>query len=405
MKPSAIVTLSLLCSLASACSSSSNGGGTGGATAGSSAAGSSAAGGGSAVAGSGGDTSALGGGAAIGLGGAASWVPSPMPLISRNVPAFASGSTNIATGPEKSNDNQPAQTWIPDKLPAWLAYDLSGVSADQRGQVLVAWYAPHAGAYIMDSTTASTMQQAPVDYTIDINAAAGGGMPPTDGWQNVATVTGNARNARQHLVGLNGANWVRMTVTKATDPLPAFDLDVHSAPDGASDSWLFMGDSITFISTGYAFDDIPSQANMIAPDRWPAVIDAAIGGTNTVTAQDTIDQALQDFPGRFVTLNYGTNNHASDYDPEPLIQKVQAAGKIPAIPHMPWSDSTSVQTEGPLINQAIDAIYQKHPEILHGPDFWAVFMNRPDLIPTGDVHPNGAGQAELRKQWAIAMTK
>ena len=55
------------------------------------------------------------------------------------------------------------------------------------------------------------------------------------------------------------------------------------------------------------------------------------------------------------------------------------------------------------INAQIDALYSKYPEILRGPDLWAGFEGRTDLIPTGDVHPNGDGQAELRRLWAEMM--
>ena len=88
---------------------------------------------------------------------------------------------------------------------------------------------------------------------------------------------------------------------------------------------------------------------------------------------------------------------------ETLVQKVIAAGKIPVVPHMPWSDSAMVQANAMLINMAIDALYAKYPQILRGPDLWAAFMNRTDLIPSGDIHPNGAGQTVLRQQWAAVM--
>ncbi|MEA2697241.1 MAG: hypothetical protein QOI66_1512, partial [Myxococcales bacterium] len=273
-----------------------------------------------------------------GLAGETSNRPSAMTLISRGVPAFASGSANSAVGPERSNDDPTGSTWFPDKLPAWIAYDLSGVPAAERQQILIAFYCPHAGAYLLDNKTAS--DASPVDYAIDINAAPGSGAPPTAGWKNVSSETGNTRSARQHLVDLAAGNWVRMTVTRATDSAGAsFDLDVHSAPDGASDSWLLMGDSITHISTMYAFSDLPSLVHQRAAARWPAVISAAIGGTNTGTALPVIDDTMKYFPGRFVVLAYGTNNHAKDFDMEPLILKVLAAGKIPVVPHIPWSDT------------------------------------------------------------------
>jgi len=323
-------------------------------------------------------------------------------LISRNVPAFASGSSNTDVLPARSNDGLPSTAWVPDKLPAWIAYDLSSAPAAQRGQVLVAFYALRAGAYLLDNSNPN--DASPIDYTIEINAAAGGSAPPKDGWKNVATQTGNSRSARQHLINLNGGNWVRMTVTKSTNPAAAsFDLDVHSAPNGASDSWLLMGDSITHISSTYAFCDIPKRVNARASDRYPAVISAAIGGTSTGTAIMAIDETIKYFPGRFVVLAYGTNNHASNFDMEPLVQKVLAAGKIPAVPHIPWSDTAVIQADGPPINQAIDALYVKYPQIFHGPDMWAAFTNRTDLIPSGDVHPTNAGIQEWENQWAMAM--
>jgi hypothetical protein len=40
---------------------------------------------------------------------------------------------------------------------------------------------------------------------------------------------------------------------------------------------------------------------------------------------------------------------------------------------------------------------------LKGPDFWTLLTNRTDLIPSGDVHPNAAGQEFMRQQWADVM--
>ena len=343
------------------------------------------------------------GGDDSGLGGEAAWRPTPMPLISRNVPAFSSGNEHSGVGPEKSNDDRPDLTWVPDKLPGWLAYDLSGVPEDKRQQVLIAWYAAHQADYIVDVN--SNAGATPIDYTIEINAAPGGGMPPADGWKQVASETGNPRSTRQYVVDLNGGNWVRMTVSKATNPTCAFDLDVHSAPDGSSDSWLFMGDSITHTSLINQNDDIPKQVNALDPARWPSIAPAAIGGTNTNTALEAIDETMKYFPGKFVVLAYGTNNHPAEFTMEPLLQKVLAAGKIPVIPHIPWADSDTAQREFTAMNAMIDDLYEKYPQIVRGPDFWEIFKDRLDLIPTGDVHPTGPGQIELRKQWAAAMAR
>jgi hypothetical protein len=327
-----------------------------------------------------------------------------MPRISAGVPAFASGSVNAAFwGANNANDNDPTTAWQPDQLPAWIAYDLSSVSVDQRQQILVVWNAQHAGTYL--NTTPPSGGQMPTDYTIEINAAPGGtSAPPTTGWVQVASIQNNLRDTVETPVSLAGGNWVRMSITGASDPTVSMDLDVFSDPNGATDSWLFMGDSITFITMGYAGSDLPQQVHMARADRWPAVINAALGGTNTQTASMVINDTMQGFPGRYVVLAYGTNDQPDQFMMETLVQMVLAAGKIPSIPHVPWSSDSTAQTNGPLLNAAIDALYVKYPQILKGPDLWAAFENRTDLIPAGDVHPNSMGQEFLRTQWAQVMS-
>lgn len=424
MRAFVTVVLALTSLNAMACSSDASSGGAGGAgtpsaggaavsaggdapseTAGTSsaAAGTSSSGGTSSAGGA--ETAA--GGAIAGSGGELQTppgsTPSAMPIISHGVPAFASGNATGAS-PSAANDGNPATAWVSDTGKAWLAYDLSAVPANQREQVLVAWYAPSAPDFI--NATPDASKHLPIDYTLEANSAAGGAAPPADGWTQLATVSNNDRSTRQHLVSLNGANWVRMNVSKSSDPQALnLDLDVHSAPDGATDSWLFMGDSITFMSTTYVFSDLPSRVHAAAPGRWPAIIPAGIGGTNTTTALAAIDATMTGFPGRFVILAYGTNDHANEYHMEELVQKVLAAGKTPVIPHMPWSATSAIQTDGPLINKQIDDLYVKYPAILHGPDLWAALDGRTDLIPATDVHPNDDGRAELRKLWAAAMTQ
>ncbi|MEO6996416.1 MAG: GDSL-type esterase/lipase family protein [Lacunisphaera sp.] len=295
--------------------------------------------------------------------------------------------------------------WVSNSIPAWIAYDLSSVPVNQRQQVFIAWYANWALGYINPSPTPDL--HIPVDYTIEINPAAGGGnSAPTTGWQTVVTVTGNNRGTRQHLVNLAGANWVRLRVTASSNPNDvALDFDVHSAPDGASDSWLFMGDSITG-DMAYIFSNVPSLVHGIAPARWPAIAPASIGGSNAWSANDVIDDTLSLFPGRFVTLNYGTNGGSDGFTQamEILVQKVLAAGKIPVIPHMPWSDIPDQLAKAPSINAQIDALCAKYPAIRRGPDLYTAFLGHPEWIPSGDVHPNDAGAQEYRRQWALAMT-
>jgi hypothetical protein len=262
--------------------------------------------------------------------------------------------------------------------------------------VLVAWNAIHAGCYIDEGSSG----QRPLDYVIEANAAPSASSPPTAGWKPLVTITSNRYCARQHVVALGGANWIRMSISKTTSDGVALDLAVHGAKSGASDAWLFMGDSITYMSLTYAFSDLPALVRGLSPKHAPSVMNAAIGGTNTTTALAVIDDTIKDFPGRYVVLAYGTNDHAKEFVMEALVTKVIAAGKTPVVPHMPWSQGSP---EGAQVNLLIDALYVKYPAIVKGPDLWKTFEGHTEWIPQGDVHPNGAGQEQLRKAWAASM--
>jgi len=366
-------------------------GGSGGSTAGS---GGSTAGSGGSTGGMGGDVG--GGGNPGGTGGqpAAGIPTAPMPIISLRVPAFASSGDAAA-----ANDGSPMRMWGASP-PAWLALDLSSVPEAQRQDSLIAVYGGFTQDYL--NPPPGTGKRLPVDWIVEINSTAGA-TPPAAGWTQVASVTGNIRSGVHHPVALKGARWVRISVSKATDATLNLDLDIHSAPSGATDSWLFMGDSITALSFSRPFSDLPKQVSEAKPGYYPAVIPAGIGGTNTRTALAALEQHLMGYPGKFVTLNYGTNDNTNEYMMEGLVQMVIAKGKTPVVPRMPWSDTKA--KAGPEINAMIDAIYAKYPQVVRGPDLWAGFMGRTDLIPPGDVHPNAAGQAELRKLWAAAMIK
>ncbi len=319
--------------------------------------------------------------------------PITMPLINRGTPSFSS-----MNDPKSASDDNPASAWGTSTMPAWIAWDVSAASVDARQKALLVWNAIHAGGYLNDPVQG--YQQLLVDYTVDINPAPGGGAPPTTGWQTLVTMTGNSLGTGEHLLALNGAAWVRLAVTRGTADGIGVDVDIFSAPNGASDGWMFMGDSITYMTMTYAFCDLPSLVHKQKADRWPAVIDAALGGTNTGTAMLIIDQTISASPSRFVVLAYGTNDHANEFHMEDLVQHVLAAGKVPVVPHMPWSSGS---VDGAKINTIIDGLYTKYPAIVRGPDLWATFLNRTDLIPVGDVHPNDPGREALRQAWADMM--
>ena len=341
--------------------------------------------------------------------------PAPMPVISRRAPAFASGGGDP---PSWANDADYATQWRSTGVPVWLAYDLSGVPADRRGRVVVAWYNNDSGAYdaAVDGRDARGI---PAAYAIQANPARGGVQAPETGWVALAGVTGNTYHSRQHVVDLAGYNWVRILVTEAGAAAGGgvrFNLDVHDAGRGAQDSWIFYGDSITAGAMNASpIGPSPTFAQLVnlrVPSHFPAQEGGGIGGLRSGDGARLVDIWLAAYPGRYVGLSYGTNDARAGVSPEvfyanyeSMVRAVVAAGKIPVIPKIPWGPVQSIQTNVPELNTKLDELYAAYPVIIPGPDFWAYFLERQDLISRNGVHPTAAGYAAYRQRWADTMAR
>lgn len=324
-----------------------------------------------------------------------------MPLISRSARALAS-STAPGSSPNNARDALHTTWWSSSVLPAWLAYDLSAAPTAQRSKSLVAIYAERSNDW--DTTGQAIDWELPVDYVIETNSAAGGGQAPSTGWTTAVTVTDNVYAARHHLVDLRAANWIRVRVTDATGPSTvSLDLDVYHAPNGGTDDWLFLGDSITSMTLQRLFQgtSLSQRVNNRDRNRWPAQIGGGVGGTNTENALAGLDAKLAVFPGRFVVLAYGTNDGPRGFQMEAMVTKVIAAGKTPVVPKIPWSDTKPADIA--QMNTIIEQLYVEYPQILRGPDLYTLTLNRTDYIPSGDVHPTEAGRQAILNAYAAIM--
>src|SRR4051812_34468871 len=232
-----------------------------------------------------------------------------MPVISRGVPVYTSSAVYPATN---ANDADYSTYWR-GTPPAWLAYDLSSVPAMRRGQVVVAWYNDPITAPYNHTVINDVGYNIPGVYSIEANAAAGGGAPPTAGWVTLASVTGNTYHSRQHVVNLTGYNWVRLNVTASdgsalnTDAM--INMDVHDASQGVQDDWIFYGDSITQGAMAHQATGSYSQLiNAAQPGRFPAAEDGGIGYLLSADGASHLDTWLPLFPGHYVGLAFGTND-------------------------------------------------------------------------------------------------
>jgi len=352
------------------------------------------------------------------VGGSAAIASSlaPMPLISRNLPASASASSYPALN---ANDANYSSYWrSTGSLPAWLAYDLSNVPTTHRGNIDVVWY--ENSNYNYDLTVrGDTAYNQPRDYQLQANAAPGGGSAPKDGWVTLAAVTGNTLHSREQRVNLTGYNWLRLYVTAVNGSTQnkdvALNLDVHDASAGASDSWMFYGDSIT--AGGMQNDatygpTIPDLINGALPQYRPVQQDGGIGGYRSIDGVTQIPLWLPFFPGHYVGISFGTNDvnglPCSDANIiannlKTIAHVIIAAGKVPIIPHIPWARLPAVQQCAPAVNAAIDRFIAADSRILAGPDLYTFFFEHQSLISTDNLHPTQAGFAAMRQQWANTM--
>jgi lysophospholipase L1-like esterase len=342
--------------------------------------------------------------------------PASMPVISRGAPAFASSQLYPAAD---ANDSDYTSYWR-GSIPGWIAYDLSKVPAGQRGKVLVAWYNDPITSPYDHTVTGEVAYNSLKSYTIQANAAAGGTSAPSSGWVTLATITGNVYHSRTALVDMTGYNWIRLNVTAAdgssgnTDAM--FNLDVHDASQGVSDSWIFYGDSITQDGTYHEpvgpgnVGNFSQLINAAKADHFPAYEDAGIGGLQSSDGAQNIAKWLALFPGKYVALSYGTNdaNGCGDttafYDNYvTMVTAVLNAGKVPVVPTIPWARTSDVQKCGPGFVAKIQALYAAYPQVVKGPDLWSYFKSNQSLISGDNLHPSAAGYAAFRQQWANAM--
>lgn len=337
--------------------------------------------------------------------------PTPCPVISRNVPAFASSDF-----PANANDNNYSTCWR-GQIPGWIAYDLSSIPAAQRGQVVVAWYNTDTLDY--DPAPRNSYYNGLLqDYTIEGNVAAGGGgSAPTSGWATLATITGNSYRSRQSVVNLAGYNWIRLnikTLKTQGGTNTCINVDVHDASQGVQDDWIILGDSITAGGLMVAGDNTFAVIiNKAKPGYFPVAECGGIAGAFSWQGAQYINSWLAVFPGKYVGIAYGTNDAGGDttgaaafytYE-ETIVKAVLAAGKIPVVAKIPYSTNVNYTNNIPSYNAQIDALYTAYPQIIKGPDFWTYFKNNPSLLGGDGVHPSDAGYVALRQEWAnVALT-
>ena len=330
------------------------------------------------------------------------------PVISRNCPAYTS-SSSAASGCDDFY-----YTFWSGTSNDYLAYDLSGTPAAQRKKVIAAWYnATGQYDYTVVDQSSNGM---PTDYTIEVNKAAGGSYPES-GWETVDTVSGNTLHSRQHLIDMQGYNWIRMSIKKVDGKESGscqINFDIHNVSDGVTDSWIFFGDSITAGGMMNCYGtSFAEYVNRLDSRYYPVQENGGIGGIFSTDGRNNIDRWIKTYPGKYVSIAYGTNDAwgnqtgAQKYyeNTAYMVEKVLEMGKTPVVPKIPYSTEKGVNTYLDDYNKMVDKIYENYPSVVKGPDFDEYFRKNPDMLSGDGVHPSFEGYEEMRKLWAETMYK
>ena len=331
----------------------------------------------------------------------------PNPVISRNCPVYS----DTAGQPTAANDEH-YFSFCFITAPGYLAYDLSAVPEAERKQIIAVWY--NTSSYDNIGNYKNRNME-PSDYTIEVNSAPGGEYP-TDGWEIAETVSGNTLSSRQHLVNMEGYNWIRLNISKADDSdgkQAGINFDIHNVSEGVSDSWLFLGDSITAggmnncYGTGFA-----AHINTIDSRYFPIQENGGIGGIRSIDGKENINRWLSVSHAKYVSIAYGTNdcwgnpNAADAYyeNTKYMINAVLEAEKIPVLPKIPASSNEDVKDNVPIYNAVIERLYDEYGDrLIKGPDFETFFSENPDYLSGDGVHPSDIGYAAMREEWAKLM--
>lgn len=321
--------------------------------------------------------------------------PVPMPLVSRNRPAFASSGNAAAV---VDGEYYGGATWdvIPSQAtPAWVAIHLSA----RPTRAMLNW-------------VAYPSSNLPTDYRIETSADSTNGAD--GGWTTVVSVVNNTVEARAHPFAFAGKQWVRFVVTRsqaAGQAISMDEIDVQDASSGTSDSWMFVGDSITAAAfhRGLFEGNFPERVHAVVPSFFPLMIGAGVGGTSTVDGVAHIDQWLAIHPSlQNWVISYGTNDSANA-DPQfapafgerlrYIVATLKAAGKTVFVPRIPYK--TGGEAYLASYNAQVDAVCSEFG-LGAAPDLYAWFIAHQDQLYDG-VHPNDAGSLSMNQLWADAV--
>jgi lysophospholipase L1-like esterase len=347
----------------------------------------------------------------------------PMRLISRGVPAYASGGT--ASNANSANYSTP---WTASQSGgAWVAYDLSGVSSVYRQRVLVYFTQNGTDRYNLDYLLADSHgYDIAGPYVIEGNAAVGGGSAPASGWVTLFTGPDPMPwKCAQHIVNFAGYNWLRFRTLRNDSNYNftsnvSLKLDVYDADSPILDNFVFYGDSVSG-EAWHSGNQFAVRVNQLAPTHFPIAEGAGVAFMTSDNGAEIIPVWLPKFLGRYCCISFGTNDCNGPALSQArldtiranyvtMVQAVLAAGKVPIIPTTHWSPSVQIAANLQAYNELLGvrpqdttppagSLRASYPQILRGPDLYGIFDGHSEWM-ADNLHPNTTGYGVLQQAWA-----
>ncbi len=241
----------------------------------------------------------------------------------------------------------------------------------------------------------------------------------TDGangdWEVAATIENNPVMARGVDIDFAGKSWFKFV--SEGDVGQILEIEAFDMSAGGSDTWFFMGTSIS--QMGIKQQDTDSTTAQLIharyPEYTPAMLRGGIGCINSTEVVEHLNEYLE-YAGnvKFWAIEMGTNDAWGGGDwnlntyvsnMQTIIDSAKAHGITPVIARIIATDSAKAGWQiNPAFLKAVDKLVEDN-DLPAGPDFYAYFKEHPEQLASDGVHPNGetkGGQA-MHHLWAEAL--
>ena len=234
-------------------------------------------------------------------------------------------------------------------------------------------------------------------------------------WETAATIQNNPVMARGVQIDFAGKSWFKLQ--SEGDVGQILEIEAFDMTDGGTDTWFFMGTSISQMGLKQQETDSTTAQLIHArfPEYTPAMLRGGIGCINSTEVVEHLGDYLE-YAGnvKYWAIEMGTNDAWGGGDwnlstfvanMQTIIDSAKAHGITPVIARIIATDSAKAGWQiHPRFLDALDSLVRENG-LPQGPDFYSHFLEHPEWIGGDGVHPeaNSGGKA-MHRLWAEALS-